>query len=134
MKPFLLFMILLSSLHLLSQEIYVNAKAGNDKNTGSHSQPLKTISEAAKRINSGTTKGTATIILSEGVYPLTETVLFNNNKFSEKNRLTIRAEILPDDTAWNPQRMPIITSIITGTPISKDGEESRGLQVDVSHA
>jgi hypothetical protein len=125
---------LLSSIHLLSQEIHVNTKTGNDKSTGSKSQPLKTIAEAAKRINNSTAKEAATVFISEGVYPLAETVIFSNNKFSEKNRLTIRAEVLPDDTNWNPQRMPIITSVITGTPILKDGEESRGLQVDVSHA
>lgn len=124
---------LLSSIHLLSQEIHVNAKTGSDKNTGSQSQPLKTIGEAAKRINNSSMKEAATIIVSEGVYPLTETVLFSNNRFSERKRLTIRAEVLPDDPDWNPQRMPIITSVIAGTPTPKDGEDSRGLQVDVSH-
>src|SRR4051812_4104554 len=130
---FLLSMITISSLIASAEELYINAKKGNDTNPGSQSQPLKTIAEAAKRINSGTAKEAITIILSEGVYALTETVPFNNNKFSAENRLTIRAEVLPDDANWNPQRMPIITTIIAGTPTPGDGEEARGLEIEASH-
>jgi hypothetical protein len=116
-----------------AEEFYINAKTGNDKNTGSQSQPLKTIGEAAKRINGNTAKEATTIILSEGVYPLTETVFFNNNKFSVEGRLRIRAEVLPDDANWNPQRMPIITTMITATPTPDDGEEARGFEIEASH-
>jgi len=120
------------SLVASAEELYINAKKGDDKNTGSQSQPLKTIGEAAKRINADTTIEATTIILSEGVYALTETVPFNNNKFSAENRLTIRAEVLPDDANWNPQRMPIITTIIPGTSTPGDGEEARGLEIEAS--
>jgi len=130
---FFLLMMTISSLIASAEELYINAKTGNDKNTGSQSQPLKTIGEAANRIDANTTKEATTIILSEGVYALTETVLFNNNKFSVENRLTIRAEVLPDDANWNPQRMPIITAVIPGTPTRGDGEEARGLEIEVSH-
>jgi hypothetical protein len=130
---FLLLTIAISSLAASAEELYIDAKKGNDKNNGSSSQPLKTIAEAAKRINANTTKEAATIILSEGIYALTETVLFNNNNFSAENRLTIRAAVLPDDPDWNPQRMPIITTIIPGTSTDGDGEESRGLEIEASH-
>src|SRR6478609_9502139 len=92
----LLLMITISSLIASAEELYINAKKGDDHNTGSQSQPLKTIAEAAKRINADTAEEATTIILSEGVYALIETVPFNNNKFSAENRLTIRAEVLPD--------------------------------------
>lgn len=131
------FFFLMSSMSFLmtsAEDIYVNVKTGNDLNSGTKNQPVKTIAEAAKRINANAKKEAATIILSEGLYALTETVIFSNNKFSAENRLTIRAEILPDDTNWNPQRMPIITSIIPGTPAKGDGEESRGIEIEVSHA
>jgi hypothetical protein len=116
-----------------AKEVYINAKKGSDKNTGSPSQPLQTIGEAANRINASTAKEATAIILSEGLYPLTETVLFKNNAFSVTNRLTIRAELLPDDAEWSPQRMPIITSIIPATPTPGDGEEARGLEIETSH-
>src|SRR5215472_5240029 len=112
----LLWVIIASSMIVSAEDIYINAKTGDDKNSGLQSQPLKTIGEAAKRINLNTAKEATTILLSEGVYALTETVFFNNNKFSVENRLTIRAEVLPDDANWNPQRMPIITTVIPGTP------------------
>src|SRR5882724_6896729 len=97
--------IFFSLLALLSsaEQLYINARTGNDANPGTKSQPLKTLQEAAKRVNVNNQKEATTIFLSDGVYPLTETVLFNNNKYSLENRLVIRAEILPDDADWNPQ-------------------------------
>jgi hypothetical protein len=130
---FLLLMIAICSVIASAEDLYINAKTGSDKNPGSLSQPLKTIGEAAKRINGDMTKEATTIILSEGVYALTETVIFNNNKFSAENRLSIRAEIMPDDTNWNPQRMPIIAAIIPGAMTRDDGEESRGFDIEASH-
>ncbi|MGZ3940453.1 MAG: DUF1565 domain-containing protein [Flavisolibacter sp.] len=132
-KPFTLTLAtVITGLLISAQEIHVNAKTGNDKNPGSTSQPLKTIAEAAKRVNASTER-VGTIILAEGVYPLTGTIVFNTNKFSKENRLTIRSEVLPDDSNWNPQRMPIITTVIAGTPTPKDGEESRGIELAISH-
>jgi hypothetical protein len=116
-----------------AEELYINAKTGNDKNPGSASRPLKTIGEAAKRINADAAKEATTIILAEGVYALTETVLFDNNKFSAEKRLTIRAELLPDDPHWSPQRMPIITAVIAAAATPGDGEEARGLEIEASH-
>src|SRR5690348_1946538 len=132
-KIFFFLLIVMSFLNAFAEEIYVNAKTGNDKNTGTELQPLRTLAEAAKRINLDNKKEAATIILSEGVYPLTETVLFNNNKFSAEDRLTIKAETLPDDTNWNPQKMPIITSVIPAKSTPGDGEEARGFEIEVSH-
>src|SRR6516225_8420237 len=103
---FFLQLTVLSFLLVSAEDIYVNPKSGNDLNTGTKLQPLKSIAEAAKRVNANSKREASTIILAEGVYNLTETVLFNNNKFSADNRLTIRAEILPDDATWSPQRMP----------------------------
>jgi hypothetical protein len=116
-----------------AEELHINPKAGNDKNPGSSSQPLQTLREAANRINANSAKEATTIILSEGVYALTETVLFNNDKFSVENRLTIRAELLPDDVNWSPQRMPIITTTMAGAPTPGDGEQARGLEIEASH-
>jgi len=123
----------LSASTLFAQTVYVNAKTGSDTNPGSQSQPLKTIAQAAKQVDASSGNQPGTIILSEGVYALTETVLFNNDRFSKEHRLTIRAEILPDDSDWSPQRMPIITAVISGTPKQGDGEEARGLEIEASH-
>ena len=117
-----------------AEQLYVNSRTGSDANTGTQAQPLKTIAEAARRINSNYKKEAATVVLAGGLYPLTETVLFNNNKFTAENRLTIRAEVMPDDAGWTPQQMPIIAMMFPGIPTPGDGDEARGLQIDVSHA
>ena len=127
------FLIAISSLIAPAEELYINGKTGNDKNTGSQSQPLKTLRDAANRVNANTSKEVTTIVLSEGVHVLTDTVVFKNDKFSVQNRLTIRAEVLPDDPNWNPQRMPMITPVIAATPTPGDGEEARGLEIETSH-
>src|SRR5262245_14412940 len=79
-----------------AEQLYVNARTGNDGNPGTKAQPLKTLQAAAKRANANNQLEGSTIELSEGVYPLTETVLFNNAKYTLQNRLVLRAEILPD--------------------------------------
>jgi hypothetical protein len=132
--------LLLTLLVLLSsaEELYVNVKTGSDNNPGTRSQPLKTLLEAAKRVNMNSQRPTGprgqatTILLSEGVYPLTETVLFSSNKYTLENRLVIRAEIMPDDSSWNPQRMPILVNIVPTIP-NADGEEARGIDIEASH-
>ena len=92
--------------------IYLNPESGSDANKGSKDQPIKTLFEAAQRINSANGKGSVTVYLAEGIYGLDATVLFHpvNWHFSKTERLTIRAEILPDDPEWNPAKMPIIIS------------------------
>jgi hypothetical protein len=120
------------TLMVSAEKIYINIKTGNDKNPGTQSQPLKTLHEAARRINTNNQREATTVLLSEGVYPLTETVIINNNKYSLENRLVIRAEIMPDDPNWNPQRMPIIVTIVP-TVANGDGEEARGLEIEASH-
>jgi hypothetical protein len=132
-SSFVLLLTVIVTLVASAQELYVNVKTGNDANSGSKLQPLKTIEEAAKRINLNNEKEITTIILAEGLYPLTETVLFNNNRFTAEHRLTIRAEILPNDPNWNPQHMPIITTVIPATVTPGDGEEVKGMQIEVSH-
>jgi hypothetical protein len=133
-KTFLLLLMAMSSLVTSAEQLYVNAGTGNDANPGTRLLPLRTVGEAARRVNSSYKKEAATIFLAEGLYPLTETVLFNNNKFTEGNRLTIRAEVMPDDPNWTPQRMPIIAMTISGIATPGDGDESKGFQIEVSHA
>ena len=77
-----------------AKEIFINANTGNDQNTGTKESPLKSLSEAAKKINNLQGKGAITIYLSKGVYGMAETAKFTVEKwqFSESDRLTIRAE------------------------------------------
>ena len=126
------FLLAMMTLIASAQQLYINIKTGNDANSGTKSQPLKTLNEAAMRINASNQREATTVLLSEGVYPLTETVLFNNNKYTLENRLVIRAEIMPDDPGWDPQRMPILVTIVPTIP-NADGEEAKGVDIEASH-
>ncbi|MCU0450929.1 MAG: hypothetical protein MUC97_14005, partial [Bernardetiaceae bacterium] len=107
---------------------------GSDQNPGTPAQPLKTLIEAARRVSQATNQKATEVVVAEGLYVLTETALFKNNlPYTATERLVIRAEVLPDDSAWHPQRMP---TIVTAVPLVKEaaGETGNGLQIEVSHA
>ncbi|MGE8552323.1 MAG: hypothetical protein ACN6OB_00115 [Chryseobacterium jejuense] len=115
-----------------AEQLYVNPKTGNDANSGTKTQPLKTLLEAAKRVNVNKEPEATTIFLSEGVHLLTQTVVFTNDKYTSANRLIIRADIMPDDTEWTPQKMPTVVTAVPLEP-SIGGEEAKGIQPEVSH-
>ncbi len=131
-KCFFTLLLMMPVLASSAEQLYLNVRTGSDTNPGTKSLPLKTLQEAAKRINAGNGEEGATIFLSEGVYPLTETVLFSNNKYTLENRLVIRAETMPDDPDWSPQRMPILVMIVPTIP-NADGEEAKGIDIEASH-
>ena len=93
-----------------NETIYVNPATGRDSNSGAKDAPLKSLPEVARRVNASTGTGAYTALLSEGIYSVDETVLLSpkNRKFTKENRLTIRAEVLPDDPEWNVGRMPTL--------------------------
>jgi hypothetical protein len=127
-----LLILFMNLLWIRAEQLYVDPRIGNDTNSGTKTQPLKNLSEAARRVNLNIEKGETTIILSEGIHILTQTVLFNNDKYSVTNRLVIRAEVMPDDADWTPNKMPVI---ITAVPLEPGigGEEAKGIQPEVSH-
>lgn len=121
-------------------DLFVNTNSGNDHSIGSKEQPLKTLNEAAERVNHANGKGAITIYLSEGIYGLDATVTFHpvNWHFSKDERLTIRATVLPDDAGWNPGMMPVIVStmLLDFKPYGNQdplGGASYGIQIETSH-
>ena len=119
--------------------IYVSPR-GSDTNNGSKESPLLTLTEAGKRVNESTGSGAVTVILSEGVYAMAQQATFKpaNRQFTKTERLTIRAEVLPDDAEWHPGRMPTIIHTMVlepqwnGRPIP-NGKTSNGIEIETSH-
>jgi len=141
-KMFVLFMIMQTVVFAQgAKEMYINANSGNDQNTGTKESPLKSLSEAAKKVNNLEGKGAITIYLSKGVYGMAETAKITSAKwqFSESDRLTIRAEKLPDDASWNPGDMPVIVSTMPFDIEEKNdkkeltGAFNYGILVETSH-
>ncbi|MBB6238983.1 hypothetical protein HDC90_003630 [Pedobacter sp. AK013] len=129
---FSLLLFIISVLVAQAEQLYVNPQAGNDTNSGIKTHPLKTIIEAAKRVNLNKEQGATTIFLSAGVHLLTQTVVFNNDKYTFKNRLVICADVMPDDADWTPQKMPVVVTAVPLVP-GVGGEESKGIQPEVNH-
>src|SRR5690349_17828507 len=124
--PVIMSLFIMTFLVTRAGQFYVHYKTGNDANPGTKLQPLRTVREASFRVNFGTAQGGDTIILSEGVHLLTETVLFSNSKYTQENRLIIRAEIMPGDPSWVPQSMPIIVTVVPTKATPYHDEEARG--------
>lgn len=120
--------------------IYVNPNIGNDTNIGSKEHPLHSLAAAAKIVNSSVGNEAITIYLSQGVYALNEPSTFHPTKrnFTKTSRLTIRAEVLPDDPEWNTGSMP---TLIHTMPLSDDwmgvkdpfGGAMYGMKIETSH-
>jgi uncharacterized Rmd1/YagE family protein len=123
-----------------SIEFHVNTNIGNDTANGTSKYPLKTLTEAAKRVNELNGKGSLTIILSEGTYGLHETAKFNpkNRELNKENRLVIRSEVLPNDLDWAPGKMPIIVSTMPFKLEKNDKNEvtdgaNYGIEINASY-
>ena len=121
-------------------KIHVDANTGKNNNDGALGRPLQTLSEAAIRINKARGKGAITIYLSKGIYGMEQTADFNplNWEFTKENRLIIRAEILPDDSVWNPADMPVLISTMPFLVEKNDrneitGGENFGILIQKSH-
>lgn len=120
--------------------IYLDPEHGQDENIGVKDSPLRSLYEAARRINQGNGAGAITIILREGIYGLDARVTFQpvNWHFNKEERLTIRAEVLPDDPEWHPGKMPVIVSTMP-LNFKPGGKEdplkgtSYGIQIEISH-
>jgi hypothetical protein len=120
--------------------IYLHPALGADTNSGSLDSPLRTLSEASRRVNQMSGAGPITLILSEGIYAIGETVVFKPEHwtFSREARLTVRAGVLPDDPDWHAGRMP---ALIHTMPIPPDwngrpdklGGAADGMLVETSH-
>jgi hypothetical protein len=104
--------------------LYLNPATGADTNSGAKDSPLRTLAEAERRVNQTEGAGPMTVILSEGVYAVGETATFKPERrtLTKTDRLTIRAEVLPDDPDWHTGRMP---TLIHTLPLT--GPRARGL-------
>jgi hypothetical protein len=116
---------------------------GSDANPASRERPLLTLTAAARRVNESKGSGALTIVLSEGVYAIGEQATFqpNNRTFTRSERLTIRAEVLPDDPEWHSGRMPTLIHTLplkdhwNGRQLAPGtGGTSYGIEIETSHA
>lgn len=121
-------------------ELWVNPATGADTNSGAKTSPLRTLAEAARRVNRSHGEGAMTIVLSEGIHAVGETTLLKpeRRQFSQTARLTLRAEVLPEDAEWHTGRMPTLIHTMAvpktwnGRPDPLGGAAD-GMMIETSH-
>lgn len=91
-----------------AQAVYVDSYTGNDKNTGTKESPVYSIKKAAEIIRSKD-NNIYSMKINPGIYVLDSHVPISSDKESTEKRIIIEASILPDDTSWTPEKMPVIT-------------------------
>lgn len=141
-KVLCIFIVLAFSIGLTfgQTEIHIDPYIGNDENLGTKENPLKTLVEAANRVNENKNAESLFVILAPGIYALDSTAIFNPKyrSFTKENRLVIKALINPDNPNWNTGSMP---TIIHTMPLSdmwmgrKDpfGGVNYGMMIETSH-
>lgn len=122
--------------------IYLNPATGGDSNAGTKAAPLRTLAEAGRRVSQSTGTGPVTVVLAKGIYAVTESMLLRPQKrtFSAADRLTIRAEFLPDEPGWTADGMPTLIFAIpftdpptwNGRPDAAGGAAD-GILIETSH-
>lgn len=109
-KIFLInFMILISHLNIHAQTIYVDSNVGDDKNSGTKEAPVFSINKAAEIIRSKD-NNIYTMRINPGIYVMDSHVQVATEKEMTDKRIVIEASVLPDDTSWTPEKMPVIAN------------------------
>jgi hypothetical protein len=90
-----------------AQEVYVDSSIGDNKNPGTREAPVYSIERAAEIINSRD-NNIYIMKINPGIYVLDSHVSVATEKAMTDKRIIIEASILPDETSWTPEKMPVI--------------------------
>jgi len=94
------------------QSLYVDPTAGNDTFAGSKEQPLRTIAQAIADSRKFDGRQPIMIKLLPGLHLLTGQVVIDSLPVPhDTSMFSIEAVVLPGDTAWRPEMMPVIQSV-----------------------
>jgi hypothetical protein len=116
-----------------AQEIYVDAENGNDAYEGTLQKPFRTIAKGVEVANELTGQGSITIKIMQGIYVLNDKVSINPVRvLNNASKYIIEAYIIPDDSIWTPEKMPIIQSISANNSTSQFAHAT-GFLVASSH-
>ncbi len=97
---------------LRAQTLYVDGLKGSDAAAGTPSTPLASLQKAVALAKDFSGNEPITIKLAPGLYMLTGPLkLETRSGGNDAANYTLEAMVMPDDTAWNPYKMPVITSV-----------------------
>jgi len=96
-------------LTIQSQTVYVDSNTGDDNNPGTKEAPFFSVKKAAEIISNGD-NNIYTMKINPGIYILDSHISVSTVKMMADKRIVIEASVLPDDTSWTPEKMPVIAS------------------------
>jgi hypothetical protein len=108
-KLLISFLTIICYLTIHAQAVYVDGNIGDDKNSGNKESPVYSIHKAADIIRSRG-NNIYTMKINPGCYVLDSHVSVATEKVMTDKRIVIEATILPDDTTWAPDKMPVIVT------------------------
>ena len=111
-------LILIFSIIIHGQAVYVDSNVGNDDNPGTEKAPLFSINKAVEII-SEKNNDFFIVKINPGIYVINKHITVFTEKNMDAKRIVIEAAILPDDSSWTPDKMPVVVSK------SKKGELER---------
>jgi hypothetical protein len=134
MKKILLmnFLFFVIHLNIQAQAIYVDSNIGNDNNEGTAIAPVFSIKKAVDIIKNHD-NDIYNIKINPGIYILDNHVSIATDKEMTGKRIVIQASILPDSSAWTPEKMPIIVSKAKKGEIQADYNFVVSFLIDESH-
>ncbi len=105
---FITFMVFLLVVPIPAQDmVYVDSKLGSDNNPGTKVAPYQSLPKAMELIK-GKDNNIYTIKINPGIYVLDDPLTVNTEKNIYGKQILIEANILPDDTSWTPEKMPVV--------------------------
>ncbi len=122
----------ISQLIIQAQAVYVDCINGDDYNPGTKSSPVYSINKATEIIKSRA-NDIYTIKINPGIYILDNHVPVVTEKETTYKRIIIEASVLPDDTSWTPDKMPVITCKAMKGELSIHPNFVVGILVEESH-
>ncbi|WPU91889.1 hypothetical protein SNE25_21465 [Mucilaginibacter sabulilitoris] len=110
---YLTFVILLIlSIPVSAQTLYVDISKGRDDAPGTLYAPLTSLEQAVSRANKFSGNEPITIRIAPGLYTITEPLLIHQESARPvATKYTFQAAVMPDDTGWTPSKMPVIQCV-----------------------
>ncbi|MDB5091040.1 MAG: hypothetical protein JWR09_5034 [Mucilaginibacter sp.] len=104
--------LLATSPGLNAQTLYVDALKGKDVAKGTQTDPLLSIEKAVTIANTFSGNEPVIIKLAPGLYVVAHEMTVKTAKQgNDASKFTIEAIHMPDDTDWQPEKMPVIQSV-----------------------
>jgi hypothetical protein len=97
------------TLQAQTQAVYVDCNTGDDKNSGIRESPVSSLRKALEIIKKKDNQ-IYHIKVNPGIYVLDKPLSISTEKEMNNKRIIIEASVLPGDTTWTPEKMPVIMS------------------------